>query len=292
MKNLIPFLLIVIVFAMACTGSKEVPISKYYNYDNKAPLHDSLIFEEQNENYTLRKYNYVSRLGKEIYALLSIPKSTKPVPVIIFLHGVGDSKTRDYMEYGHKLFIENGYAVFRIDVYNHGERIDEKVDFSFTNDSKYQSRDIIIQTVFDLRRGIDLLEKIDNIDASRIGFYGISLGGVIGTVFAAVDERVKAPVIAIAGGGLNIMYETEALTDKALDYFSMIDPINFVEMISPRPLLMINASNDDVIPPITSKLLFKTAKEPKEIIWYDCKHHDIPQDKVFIDGVRWYDEHL
>ena len=32
--------------------------------------------------------------------------------------------------------------------------------------------------------------------------------------------------------------------------------------------------------------------EPKEIIWYPSKHHDIPIDKVYPDGIRWFDTYL
>jgi len=63
-------------------------------------------------------------------------------------------------------------------------------------------------------------------------------------------------------------------------------------MISPRPLLMINAENDEVIPPVTSKLLFKKANKPKEIIWYPTKHRSLPIDKAYPDGIRWFNNYL
>ncbi len=291
MKNLVLFVSIALLF-ISCIGTTELPVSKYYEYDNKAPLYDSLLFEEQHEGYVVKKYSYISRSGKKVKALLSIPTSDKPMPVVIFMHGFGDKKTVDYIQAGHKYFIDNGYAVFRIDIFNHGERFEEEIDFSFTNDNKYRSREVIIQTVFDLRRGMDFLETRKEVDANRVGYYGISLGGIIGTIFSGVDERVKASVIAIAGGGLNLMFGTDALSDKALDFFSIMDPVNYVELISPRPLLMINARNDEVVPPFTSKLLFKKAGNPKEIIWYDAKHKTLPQDKVFLDGVNWYKKYL
>ena len=130
------------------------------------------------------------------------------------------------------------------------------------------------------------------LDASRIGFYGISLGGITGTIFCGLDKRVKVPVIVLAGGQLNLIYGKKALTADAKDYTSIIEPKNFVKQISPRPLLMMNAENDDIVLPLMSKLLYKKAKNPKEIIWYPAKHHTIPIDKVYQEGINWFDKYL
>jgi len=286
--------LVIAGFLFSSCGTREcLPIEKYYDYDLQLPLKDTLTGIDSMDSYTMNHITYTSIHGKKVNALLSVPKGEKePMPVIILLHGVGDRKTVDYIEYGHEFFLKKGYAVFRIDVANHGDRKEDDYEVSFTDGYKYWTRDILSQTVFDLRRGIDLLSKRPEIDSTRIGFYGISLGGFIGTVFTAVDERVKVPVLTITGGGLNIMFGMDALSDDVLDYLSIIDPINYVEMISPRPLLMLNAENDDVVPPITSKHLYNKAKKPKEIIWYDSKHHDIPIEKVYQAGVDWYDKYL
>jgi len=287
------FFAILLISLISCGGKKELPVAAYYNYDHGLPLQDTLLNKADSGNYTTLKVAFNSVHDKTVYGLLSLPENAKkPLPVIILLHGVGDRKTVDYIESGNSYFTEAGYAVFRIDIANHGERKTQNYEVDFTGVYKYWTRDILSQTVFDLRRSIDFLSTREEIDPERIGFFGISLGGFIGTVFCSVDTRVKVPVLALAGGGLNILFGMKALNKETANYISIIDPINYVEMISPRPLLMINAENDDIVPPVTSKLLFKTAKEPKKIIWYPSKHHDIPIDKVYPDGIHWFNEYL
>ncbi len=289
----ITFSVLLLISIVSCGGKKELPVAAYYNYDAELPLQDTLLNKADSGNYTLLKVAFNSVHDKTVYGLLSLPENaSKPLPVIILLHGVGDRKTVDYIEVGNSYFTDAGYAVFRIDIANHGERKTQNYEVDFTGDYKYWTRDILSQTVFDLKRSIDFLSTREEIDPERIGFFGISLGGFIGTVFCSVDTRVKVPVLALAGGGLNILFGMKALNKETADYISIIDPINYVKMISPRPLLMINAENDDIVPPVTSKLLFKTAKEPKKIIWYPAKHHDIPIDKVYPDGINWFDKHL
>lgn len=284
---------IVIAMTFSCISKQEIPVLKYYDYDASLPIEDSTRLLADSANYKLYEIGYTSTHNKRVGALLTIPKAEKqPMPVVILLHGKGDRKTVDYIEYGHKYLVDRGYAVLRIDIANHGVRKEKDYKFSLTGEYRFWTRDIITQTVFDLRRAIDLLETRDDIDANKIGYYGISLGGIIGTIFCGVDDRVKAPVIALAGGNLSLMFGLDALKDDTKDFFSIIDPINFVERIHPRPFLMINSENDEIIDPITSKLLFSKANEPKEIKWYPSKHRDLPIDKAFGDGVEWYKKHL
>ena len=107
-----------------------------------------------------------------------------------------------------------------------------------------------------------------------------------------MDDRIKVPILALAGGQLNLLYEKEALTKEAKDFVSPIEPLNFVKQIAPRPLLMLNAKNDEIVPPLMSKLLYKAAEEPKEIIWYDAKHRDAPLETIFGDGLNWFKKYL
>lgn len=278
---------------ISCGTSESLPVLKYYNYDKGLSLQDSLNLVKDTTTYKEYNVSYYSVNYKKVSGILTIPKNaTKPAPVIILLHGAGDSKTVDYITYGNDFLLKNGYAIFRIDISKHGIRKEDEYDLSFTGNTRYWSREIITQTVFDLRRAVDFIETRPELNAKRIGFLGISLGGITGTVFCGVDKRVKVPVIVLAGGQFNLMYGKKALSNDAKDFTSIIEPLNFVEQIAPRPLLMINAENDDIVPPMMSKLLYKKAKKPKNIIWYPAKHHTIPIEKVYQDGVNWFDKYL
>ena len=322
-KNIDFWPLLLAVLLISCGSSESQPVLSYYNYDAELPLEaETKLINQQpqptgtsyasennlsirdsqgikptsgNENNEIQEFaiSFNSVHDIRINGILTIPKNAKsPAPVIILLHGLGDHKKVDYIAYGTTVFNENNYAVLRIDVSNHGERQINDYDFDLTGDYKYWTRDIISQTVFDLRRAVDYIATNKNLDQDKIGFYGVSLGGIIGAVLCGVEKRVKVPVFTIAGGQLNLLYGTDALSTDVNNFIGIIEPLNFIEAISPRPILMLNASNDEVVPPLMSKLLYKKANEPKKIIWYPSKHRNIPQDKVFIDGVNWYNTHL
>ncbi len=288
-------LLLAFIIYHFIAGSREVclPVSKYYNYDHDLPLLDSVRQIKDTTDYDLYYLTYRSAHNQWVTGLLSEPENAKrPMPVVILMHGLGDSKTVDYIEAGNKYLLDAGYAVLRIDICNHGDRHKYDYDFDLINGYRYWTRDMVAQTVFDLRRAVDFIETRKELNADKIGYMGISLGGIIGTVFCGVDQRIKVPVIVLAGGQLNLMFGKKALSKETRDFLSFIDPINYVRAISPRPLLMINASHDDVVPPVTSKLLYKKAKQPKKIIWYPARHHTLPIDKAYPDGIRWFDKYL
>lgn len=280
-------------FKMANDTSESLPVTSYYGYDRAIPLRDSVEKVIDTSELTLLSVSFNSIHDKRVTGLLSLPKkSTTPAPVIILMHGLGDHKAVDYVEYGNRFFLKNGFAVLRLDISDHGDRESVTYDFDLTGDYKYWTRNVIAQTVFDLRRAVDFIETRKELDSKRIGYYGISLGGIIGTVFCGVENRVKVPVIALAGGQLNLLYKEKAFSREAKDFMGIVEPLNFVKHIAPRPFLMLNAKNDEVVHPAMSKLLFNAAEEPKEMVWYDAKHKDAPIDRIYGDGLNWFKEYL
>lgn len=290
----IPLLVFMALIALYLLKNQETfNVREYYGYDKAVSLKDSLTLMKDTTDFQLYHVQYSSVADKKVTGLLSIPKNgTFPLPVIILVHGLGDHKAVDYMEYGNAFFLKNNYAVMRIDLSGHGERRGDFYEFDLTGPHKYWSRNIIVQSVFDLRRAVDFLETRIELDHKRIGYYGISLGGITGTIFSGAENRIKVPVVALAGGQLNLLYKEDAMTTKAKEFVSIIEPLNFVQQISPRPFLMLNAANDEVIPPLMSNLLFNAAKEPKEIIWYKAEHRNAPIDRIYGDGLKWFNKYL
>jgi len=264
---------------------ESVDLEYFYEYDRDYPLEVKV--DTLSDNLFHISYNSVN--NNRVTALLSFPKSgVKPYPLAILQHGLGDKKDTDYMILGDSILSSKGFAVFRIDFAMHGERVKKKYKFKGID---YTLRDAIKQTVFDLRCGLDYLDTRSDIDTSKTGYVGISLGGVAGTVFCGVDDRVEVPVICIAGGGLRAMSGVAGFGDEITSMMAPIEPLNFVERISPRPLLFINAEDDEVIPKPMAMLLHAKADKPKKVIWYQSKHHVNPYD-AFNDSAEWLIENM
>lgn len=62
--------------------------------------------------------------------------------------------------------------------------------------------DTLVHSAIDARQAIDWIETRAEIDAQRIGVFGISMGGIRASFLTPLEPRIRAAVIALAGGDL------------------------------------------------------------------------------------------
>jgi hypothetical protein len=61
---------------------------------------------------------------------------------------------------------------------------------------------LLRQGLVRIRQVVDWMETRERVDPDRMGSFGISMGGIAGVMTAAVEPRLKAHVIALAGGAI------------------------------------------------------------------------------------------
>ena len=115
--------------------------------------------------------------------------------------------------------------------------------------------------MIDLQRALDAAEQIPLLDVGRVAFAGLSLGSIVGATFCGVDPRPCAAVLALGGGGFGS---------------AQSDPVQHVARFAPRPLLFVNATRDETVSRSSTEALYEAAADPKEILWFDAAHDDLP----------------
>jgi hypothetical protein len=142
------------------------------------------------------------------------------------------------------------------------------------------------QGVCDVRRAAFWLSSRPEIDARRLGVTGISLGGIVSALAAAVDPTINQGAFLLAGGDVSSILwgmpegaafragwleagrtraELKALTDP-------FDPLTYAGRLVGKRMLMIAGKVDEVVPPSSTVLLWEAAGRPA-ILWYDCGHY-------------------
>jgi len=202
------------------------------------------------------------------------------LPAVIVLHGTGDSK--EGMAPLLEALAGRGFLAVAIDARHHGERASGPNAYVQAILRAYRSRQghpFLYDTVFDAMRLVDYLETRADIDRSRIGMLGISMGGMETYLAAAADPRIAAavPVIgvqsfrwALANNAWQARVETilPAVAGAARDDLARVDA-EFVHafydrvvpgidgefdapamlpLIAPRPLLVVNGDSDALTP--------------------------------------------
>jgi dienelactone hydrolase len=261
----------------------------YYAYDSSLPLNPQLTPLDETKNATRFHLTYESAHDKVVTAIVALPKKfLPPFPASILVHGSGGDKDTSYIKMSSEMLTAVGIATISIDAEYHGERkrADRKESMAFNS---YMLRDAWIQSVIDLRRAVDYMQSRDDIDRSRIGYLGFSMGGMLGSTLGGVEPRIKCFLLAVPGGGLvNIVQHlpemlkkepmlkdyvgnlevTPAMIEAVRDIASVIDPIYFVGGIQPRPLMILVAKNDEIIPVEASNMLIAAAhaREPGQVM--------------------------
>jgi dienelactone hydrolase len=87
--------------------------------------------------------------------------------------------------------------------------------------------------VFDIMKGIDLLERNEMVDPSRIGMIGHSLGACATLCGMSMDRRIRAGVISGA-----------ATFEEDVDYGYGLSYADVLWLIAPRPMLEVAGTQD------------------------------------------------
>ncbi|HYW32215.1 MAG TPA: alpha/beta fold hydrolase [Gemmatimonas sp.] len=196
-------------------------------------------------------------------------------PAALLLHGLSSDKERMASTVGRALR-GLGVATLSIDLPLHGERRDADGDRSSHNPLALAGAWRRAQR--EAHAALDFLARRSDIDPGRIGLVGYSMGSFLGLLVASAAHHVRAVVLA-AGGDL----PSGTPFDRAMRIIA--DPLQAVQRVGGRPLLMVHGRDDRTVLPEQAQRLFDAAQEPKTMRWWDAGHY-LP-DAAITDASRW-----
>lgn len=129
---------------------------------------------------------------------------------------------------------------------------------------------------------VDYLQRRPEVDSSRVVLAGASFGAPLMTVAGALDKRARTVVVAYGGGDYASLAKAN-LTIKprwlrapvarvGAWLLDPIEPLHYVDQVSPRRLILINGLADDRVPRHCVEVLYQAAREPKRLIWLEAGH--------------------
>ncbi|HEY5646368.1 MAG TPA: alpha/beta fold hydrolase [Pseudomonadales bacterium] len=179
-----------------------------YGYDADFPLDAKGVGVLRQNGVTWEKVSFKSFHDGLVPAILAVPEGHGPFPVVLLLHGIAGNKRQwlsDAFTHGGEVsagLLASGYAVMALDAQYHGERAVyndflDPGEMVFRRGWGMRYAHLMTQTVVDYRRAIDYLATRDDIDTSRVGILGYSMGGHMTFILGAVEPRVKAVVACV-----------------------------------------------------------------------------------------------
>jgi len=158
----------------------------------------------------------------------------------------------------------------------------------------------------DLQAALDFLYHLQQVDRARLCLLGFSAGGAVSVYTAAHDPRVSSVVTCACPADFRSLHQTEtpletvqrfrqigAIRDRDFPpsveewraRFQTISPIDWIDRISPRPLLLVHGDADELIPLEHAHRLYQKAGEPKELKIIPGAKHKMRLEKAAMDFV-------
>jgi alpha-beta hydrolase superfamily lysophospholipase len=220
---------------------------------------------------------------------LWLPVGSGPNPAVVVLHGAGSQK-ENHADFA-RAAINHGFVALTFDNRGHGETEGE----------------LGPRVVADIQRLVRMLADRPEVDARRIALRGSSMGGLLALHVAAVSDEVAA-VVAICPASEQMMLEDmrkvargeppspgSALQTMRVDVTGLVawleehDVRQLVELIGPKPLMLVHTRGDEVVRHELSEELYERAAEPKRLLLLDGGDHRSAQHDAEIQGetLRW-----
>lgn len=252
--------------------SKEVfqTIARFYEYDRNIPLDARIVSKQDYAGASNEKIVFAGVNYSKVPSFLIIPKDGKDThPVVLIVDGYSGTKERwlqdDSWPLGGlvtKALLKSGFAVMICDAVYHGERNYETgfAGLPWFTEYLYTSGQMIIQTAMEYRRAMDYLATRADIDNTRIGMMGLSMGGMITFQLASIDSRIKTGVAGLTA----IFKENE---------FQSSTPSTFASHVKSNSFLMFMGNKDPFYTMKEARQLYDMIPLPKkEFVEYPTGH--------------------
>jgi dienelactone hydrolase len=294
--------LLCIVFSVLATGCGASTAPSHrpvagdhlsFNYDSSAPIDYTDLGRVNRRTSPIAIHDISFRSAAErIDGYLLLPPGRERRPAAVFVHGSGGDRT--------ELLSEAAWLAAR-----------NVVTMTITEPSTShpttsgagplailsQVRAAQIRDVVAIRRAVDLLQSLPEVDPRRIGYVGWSAGAKTGTYIAAAEPRVKSLVLLSAGAdpiGAFVAAAPPSFRPAVRRILGAIDPISYIAAARPGSVLLEDGTKDEVVPHAALLNIIRAAASGTKVRWYDTPHaldraayHDAfdwLQRKLPIDG--------
>jgi len=188
---------------------------------------------------------------------------------IILVHGTGADRSSLLAETG--ILADAGFGVLALDLPGQG-----------TSDGRTLWG---VPERHAISAAVDWLGAREEVDAQRIGGFGLSMGAYVLTQAAVLDKRIRAVTLA---GCPNDVVEQNWVTSDRWGLLSQVPtylalrmsgmpldmlPKDIIGAISPRAVFLVEGDLDQAVPPYMARQLFAAAGSPKELWIVPGAHH-------------------
>jgi dipeptidyl aminopeptidase/acylaminoacyl peptidase len=253
---------------------------------------------------TTEEFTATSKDGTEVHGLITKPAaylSGRKYPTLLRIHGGPNGQDSNAFSFEREIFAANGYVVVAVNYRGSNGR-----------GSAYQKAifaDWGNKEVVDLLGAMDYVQRLDYVDASRLGIGGWSYGGILTNYTIATDTRFKAAISGAGSSNQISMYGTDMYINqyenelgppwKSEDLWVKLSyPFFHADRIH-TPTLFMGGEKDFNVPLLGGEQMYQALRSlgvESQLVIYPNQFHAITipsyRKDRFDRYVAWYDKYL
>jgi dienelactone hydrolase len=289
-----------------------------------SPKGVKIVKVDKKDGWRIEKFVFHNGVDSQVPGYIAVPEDGRPRhPAVLTMHGHSSSKENMFgyeptSQNVAELLARKGYVVLGIDNYFNGERkgtgpagpletmqrgSDQEMTLFKLN--LWLGRTLWGMMLRDELIALDYLASRPEVDASRIGAQGMSMGSTRAWWLGAIDDRIKAVVGVACFTRYQDLIAIRQLKAHGIYYFvpgilRHFDSEGIMALLAPRPFLALTGDRDAGSPPEGMKNLeqilnqvYKLYGKPdsfRSVIYPETGHvyNDDEKQKM----VDWFDRHL
>jgi len=230
----------------------------------------------------------------ELAGELHIPSKDKIHPALCICHGI-PAAPPDPTDKGYALlaqrFCQAGFIT---------------LIFNFRGTGRSEGNLDILGWSRDLQAALDFLYNQKEVDKAHFCLLGFSGGAAVSVYTAAHDTRISLMATCACPADFRSLTQRETTLDTIQHFrqigairdkdfpssveewergFETVTPINWIDKIASRPLLLVHGDADELIPLDHAYRLYQKAEEPKELKILPGARHKMRLEKAAMDFV-------
>ena len=242
-----------------------------FRYDTSAPLRyvDRGVVD-RGSGVAVHDVSFLSE-GLRVEGYLVVPREGGRRPAVVVVHGSGGDR-RELLAEAKRLAATRRIVALTITEpsTSHPPRPVATIAAFLRQTQATQIRDVVA-----VRRAVDMLQSLPQVDPSRIGYLGWSAGAKNGTFVAASEPRVKALALLSAGADRLAAFVAHAPPGTKASVrriLGSVDPLRYIARARPGSVLLEDGTRDEVIPREALLNVIHAAPRGTTVRWFPGPH--------------------
>lgn len=204
----------------------------------------------------------IKNVSPMIHCLLSRSSAEfRSAPTLIYFHGLNGSRNQMFQERYLPLAeeIKNaGFNLLSVDLRGHGERRENKETTPVDNLMKYMThseRNPFMGAMEDIRKLVEFIVEKSIAPSGEIGVFGLSWGAMHTFYALRQEDQIRCAVALLPVCKISSLIEFRMLRNNPM--IEQFEPQRILKDMSPKPLLIITAENDNRVDPQQASDLYQ-----------------------------------